>query len=101
MTNRVERVLYGAILRAYPAEFRARFGSEMMGVFSEEIREQQRLCGLHGALRACCRTLWEVASVAGPLRLQSSSAQALLISIFASSFMACAFFAAVTTHCGK
>lgn len=101
MGNRVERTLYAAVLCAYPAEFRARFGGEMMDVFSEEIRNQQQLSGSPGAFRVWCSALWEVASVAGPMRLQNSLARALLISILTSSVMAFAFFAAVTPHCGK
>lgn len=95
------RVLYGALLRAYPTDFRTRFGKEMIDAFSEEIGNEREQHGIHGVLRAWCSALWEVASVAGPLQLQGSLAPALVVSILASSIFAIAFFAAVTRHCVK
>lgn len=96
-----ERALYGVVLRAYPRDFRARFGREMIDTFFEEIRNQRRQYGFHGVRRAWCSALWEVVSIAGPLQLKSSLAPALVLSILASSVLALAFFAAVTPHCVK
>lgn len=99
--HRRERALYGAVLRAYPPDFRARFGMEMIDAFSEEIREQREQYGLRGVLSAWWSALWEVVSVAGPLQLQGSLAPALVLSILVSSVFTLGFFAAVTPHCVK
>ena len=95
------RTLYSAVLQAYPKDFRARFGNEMIEVFSQEIRSQSKQHGFCGAFRVWCSAFWEVLSVAGPLRLQSSLALPVVISILASSIFAFAFFAAVTPRCIK
>lgn len=98
-SHRTEMSLYGVVLRAYPREFRARFGAEMSDAFAEEIRDERSRHGRQGALRVWRSALWEVVSVAGPLQLRGSMAPALAISLLASSVFALAFFAAVTPHC--
>ena len=100
-SRRPEEAFYGWILRSYPPDFRARFGNEMIHVFSENIRNQYERRGFFGCVYALCSALWEVVSVAGPLRLKSSSAPSVVVSILASSILAFVFFAAVTPRCIK
>ncbi len=98
---RPEIALFGWVLRAYPADFRSRFGNEMMDVFSEDIRDRHKQRGFLGSVNGVCSALWEVISVAGPLRFKGSLAPAVVISIVASSIFTLAFFAAVAPRCIK
>ena len=99
--HHTESALYSVVLLAYPSEFRARFGREMIDTFSEQIRSQHKQNGWKGVLRVWCSALWEIVRVAAPLQLQGTWAPALLLSILASSVIILAFFAAVTPHCAK
>jgi hypothetical protein len=96
-----EKTLYSVLLLAYPRKFRVRFGSEMVDTFSEEMSVQRGLRGSRGAIHGWCSALWEVFSVAVPLRLSGPIVIPLLLSLAASSALGFAFFAAVTPHCMK
>jgi len=51
--------LYRCLLRAYPASFQERFGSEMAQVFHSLSRQIYVESGAVGLLRLCLRVLWD------------------------------------------
>jgi hypothetical protein len=95
MTKKV-REFYELLLLAYPREFRQRFGSEMAMTFSDHVREQTDVSGIASAI---CLALWELLTVAAPLRLQNSMAIALLLSSAGSSALFFAVLRATARVC--
>jgi putative ABC transport system permease protein len=56
--------LLACLLRAYPRRFRARYGPEMLDLFSRRQREERERAGRRGVLRLWLRTAADVAATA-------------------------------------
>jgi len=56
--------LLACLLRAYPRRFRARYGPEMLDLFSRRQREERERAGRRGVLRLWLRTVADVAATA-------------------------------------
>lgn len=91
--------LYKMLLFAYPADFRLRFGSEMITAFSDLICDEWKHNGLPGVARVWRSALEEVFSAAVPLRLQSSIVVATSLSLVSSFALFMAIFYAMTHVC--
>ncbi len=92
---RVSCRLYGHLLIFYPGEFRRRFAAEMTQLFEEMLRHAAQR-GPIAIISLGLSALWELLSVAAPLRLQNASVIAGALSLIASSILFLAFFRAVT-----
>jgi hypothetical protein len=93
--------LYGALLFAYPRDFRQRFGGEMAATFSDQIWNEWNQSGLAGVSRVWRGAVWELFSVAVPLQMRSSVVIATALSFLGSSALCLAFFRAVSFPCVK
>jgi hypothetical protein len=93
--------LYGVLLFAYPREFRLRFGREMAATFSDQIWDEWNQSGLAGIGRVWRGALWELFSIAMPLRMRSTIVVAATLSFLGSSALSLAFFRAVSFPCSK
>jgi MFS family permease len=60
--------LYGALLRAYPAAFRERFGDEMVQLFGDQLRDARRRGAAGGVVATWLRTLGDLAVTAAAER---------------------------------
>ena len=87
--------VYGHLLIFYPGDFRRRFAAEMVQLFEELLRDAAQRGPI--AITSLWRSaLWELLSVAVPLRLQNAAVIAGGLSLIASSILFLAFFRAVT-----
>ena len=91
--------LYKILMFAYPADFRLRFGSEMITTFSDLIGDEWKHNGLPGVAQVWRSALEEVFSAAVPLRLQSSIVVATSLSLVSSFALFMAIFYAMTHVC--
>jgi hypothetical protein len=87
--------VYGRLLIFYPGEFRRRFGAEMTQLFEELLRDAAQR-GPIAIISLWRSALWELLSVAAPLRLQNAAVIAGALSFVASSLLFLAFFRAVS-----
>jgi hypothetical protein len=88
---------YRALLLCYPAEVRQRFEEEIIDVFAEQLCCEWQCRGFRGFARVWSTALWELLTVAAPLRLQSPSFIAVALSLLGSAALCAAFFRAVST----
>jgi hypothetical protein len=95
-TIRLSRFVYGYLLIFYPRELRCRFGTEMMDVFEDLMCEAVLQRGPAGMVSLWGSALWELLSVAAPLRLCNTTVIAGALSFVASSALFLAFFRAVS-----
>ena len=98
---RNSRVIYNAMLFAYPRDFRRRFGSEMMSTFSDQLSDEWGQNGMAGALRVWHSAARELFCVAVPLQLRNPTAAAVALSFLISSAVFMAIFRAVSIQCSK
>lgn len=87
--------LYRQILLAYPADLRVRFGSDMLEIFEDLLRDSSSHSGFSGELSVWGDAGRELLTVALPARLQSARWSAAAISFLISSFIAWIFFRSV------
>lgn len=71
--------IYGGLLRAYPARFRARYAVEMVQLFADQLRDARAAGGVVAATATWFRTLLDLASSAAGehLRKDRTMAQSL------------------------
>jgi len=93
--------LYKVLLLAYPSDFRLRFGSEMVTVFSDLICDEWEQNGLRGVARTWWSALGEVFSAAVPLHLQSPIVVAASLALFSSVALFAAIFYEMNHVCGE
>jgi hypothetical protein len=93
---RVSCLVYGRLLILSPRELRQKFGAEMVEVFEDLTREAVLQRGLAGMVPLWGSALWEVLSVAVPLRLCDTTVIAGALSLILSSALTLAFFRAVS-----
>lgn len=98
---RFSRAMYEWLLAAYPADFRTRFGGEMVSIFGDQIDDAWRTERGQGVVRVWGRVLWELVSVAIPLRLAEPIVIATAVSALATSVLFLAFFRSIAPHCAK
>jgi hypothetical protein len=91
--------LYKMLLLAYPADFRLRFGTEMVTTFSDLICDEWEHNGLPGVARVWRSALGEVFSAAAPLQLQRSVVVAMSLSLVSSFALFVAIFYAMSNVC--
>jgi hypothetical protein len=91
--------LYKMLLLVYPADFRLRFGAEMITTFSDLICDEWEHNGLPGVARVWRSALGEVFSAAVPLQLQSSIVVAMSLSLVSSFALFVAIFYAMLNVC--
>ena len=91
--------LYKMLLLAYPADFRLRFGTEMVTTFSDLLCDEWEHNGLPGVARVWRSALGEVRSAAVPLHLQSSIVVAMSLSLVSSFALFVAIFYAMSNVC--
>jgi len=92
----LSRVVYAGLLIFYPDDLRHKFGAEMADVFQAAMRDAIVERGPAGMISLWRCALWELLTVAVPLRLASNAAIAGAISFLASSVLVLVFFRAVT-----
>ncbi len=93
---RLSRVVYAGLLVFYPRDLRYKFGAEMADVFEALMRDAIVERGTAGTISLWRSALWELLTVAVPLRLASSAVMAGAISFLASSVLFLVLFRAVT-----
>ena len=93
---RLQRGLYTRLLIFYPPGLRDKFGAEMAEVFEAVLHDAVVEGGLGGIVSPWRCALWELLTVAAPLRLASNTVMAGAVSLLASSVLVLAFFRAVT-----
>jgi hypothetical protein len=93
---RLSRVVYTGLLIFYPTDLRRKFGAEMADVFESAVHDANVESGPSGAASLWRSALWELLTVAVPLRLASNAVMAGAISFLASSLLFLAFFRAVS-----
>jgi hypothetical protein len=93
---RGSRVVYEALLIFYPPDVRRRFGAEMAEVFEALMHDAVIEHGLRGTVSLWRSALWELLTVALPLRLASNAVMAGAISLLVSSALFLVLFRAVT-----
>ena len=93
---RRSRAVYEALLIFYPRDLRHKFGAEMAEVFEALIRDAVLGHGLAETISLWRSALWELLTVALPLRLASNAVVAGAISFLVSSVLFLVFFRAVT-----
>ena len=98
---RISRSLYGRLLAAYPQDFRARFGGEMVTVFGDQLAEAWRCARVLGVIRVWLGALREVVSVALPLRLANPIVCAFAVSIPSTTVVFLVLLRVVAPHCAK
>ncbi len=87
--------IYGCLLIAYPRELRRRFGADMVEVFEDQLYEAAGQRGRSRIISLWRTALWELASVAIPSRLESTTVIAGAVSLLVSSAIAWVFFRSV------
>ncbi|HEX8813940.1 MAG TPA: hypothetical protein VF753_00415 [Terriglobales bacterium] len=87
---------YAALLYCYPRDFRQKFATEIADVFESLLRDAITERGLAGMVSSWRFALWELFTVAAPLRLASSPVMAGAIALLASFALVLSFFRAVT-----
>jgi len=92
---RVSCRIYGHLLIFYPGEFRRRFAAEMAQLFEDLLRDAAQR-GPIAIVSLWRSALWELLTVAAPLRLQNAPLIAGALSLVASSILFLAFFRAVS-----
>jgi hypothetical protein len=98
---RDSRIVYSALLFAYPGEFRRRFGSEMLNTFSDQLSDEWAQNGVVGLLRVWRSATIELFSVAVPLQLRSPTTTAMALSFLISSAVFVAILRTVSIECSK
>ena len=93
---RIGRIIYGGLLAFYPAEFRRKFGEEMLDVFLALLRDAF-VAGRAVEVFSLWRSvLWELLVVALPSRLVSNEVITGALSFLASAALFLFFFRAVS-----
>ena len=92
---RVSRVVYASLLIFYPGDLRHKFGAEMADVFEAVLGDAIVERGPAGMISLWRSALWELLTVAVPLRLASNAVMAGAISFLASSVLFLFFFRSV------
>jgi hypothetical protein len=92
---RLSSLIYRRLLIFYPGEFRGKYGSEMADVFGDMLGDAIRRGGAAEIVSLWSSALWELFSIAVPLRLQNTVVIAGALSFVASSALFLAFFRAV------
>jgi hypothetical protein len=98
---RDSRIVYSALLFVYPREFRRRFGSEMLGTFSDQLSDEWAQNGAVGLLRVWRSAVSELFSVAVPLQIRNPTTTAMALSFLVSSAVFMAILRAVSIECSK
>ena len=93
---RGSRIVYEALLIFYPRALRHKFGAEMAEVFEALMRDAVIGHGLAGTIPLWRSVLWELLTVALPMRLASNAVIAGAISLLVSSALFLVLFRAVT-----
>ena len=93
---RLSRMLYAGLLVFYPRDLRQKFGAEMADVFEAAMCDAITEGGAAGTISLWRSALWELLTVAVPLRLASNTVRAGAISLLASSVLFLALFRAVS-----
>ena len=93
---RLQRGLCTRLLIFYPPDLRDKFGDEMADVFEAVLSDAVVERGPAGIIAPWRHALWELLTVAAPLRLASTTVMAGAVSLVASSMLVLAFFRAVT-----
>lgn len=93
---RLSRVIYAGSLIFYPTDLRRKFGAEMADVFEAAVHDAIIERGSAGVTSLWGYALWELLTVAVPLRLASNAVIAGAISFLASSVLFLLFFRAVS-----
>jgi len=93
---RWSRAGYAGLLIFYPTDLRREFSEEMADVFEAAVQDAIVERGPAGVTSLWRSALWELLTVAVPLRLASNEAMAGAISFLASTVLLLAFFRAVT-----
>jgi hypothetical protein len=93
---RSSRVVYAGLLIFYPCDVRQKFGAEMADVFEALMRDAIVERGPAGTISLWRSALWELLTVAVPLRLASNTVIAGAISLLASALLFLVFFRAVS-----
>ena len=93
---RLSRVVYAGLLIFYPGDLRHRFGAEMADVFQAAMRDAIVERGPAGIIFLWRHALWELLTLAVPLRLASNAVMVGAISFLASSVLVLVFFRALT-----
>ena len=89
---RASQFAYVRLLACYPRELRSRFGDEMAEVFAESLCKAAVQRGMPGIAARWGGALWELFTVAAPLRLESTRLRAGALSLLASAMLFLAFF---------
>jgi hypothetical protein len=92
----LSRVVYAGLLIFYPTDLRRKFGAEMADVFEAAAHDAIVERGPAGVISPWRSALWELLTVAVPLRLASNAVMAGAISFLASSVLFLVFFRAVS-----
>lgn len=93
--------MYGRLLTIYPQDFRARFGSEMVTVFADQLADASRHARIAGVIRVWLGACWELLSVAVPLRLATPVVWAIAASIPGTTVVFLTLLRVVAPHCAK
>lgn len=94
-TIQLSSFIYRHLVIFYPRECRHKFGSEMVEVFEDLLDDAIRRRDASGIVSLWSSALWELLSVAAPLRLENTVVIAGALSLVASSALFLAFFRAV------
>jgi hypothetical protein len=92
------RNAYRVLFLCYPSDLRRRFDMEIADVFAEQLCGEWQRRGLRGFARVWSTALWELLTVAAPLRLQSPSFIAFAVSLLGAAAFCAAFLRAVSTR---
>lgn len=98
---RISCAMYSRLLAAYPQDFRARFGGEMVTVFGEQLADSWQNARVSGVIRVWLGAFWELLSVAFPLRLASPTVWAIAVSIPSTTVVFLGLLRLVAPHCAK
>lgn len=93
---RLSSLVYRRLLIFYPYEFRSKFGTEMVEVFEEAMRDVVLQRGSAGAVFLWVSALWELISTSAPFWLQDPTLMAGTLSLVASTALFLALFRAVS-----
>lgn len=74
--------VYGGLLRAYPARFRARYADEMVQLFADQLRDASATGGVAAATATWFRTLLDLASSAAGEHLRKDRTMAQSLATF-------------------
>ncbi len=93
---RISGIIYRRLLLFYPPELRRKFGEEMQDTFEAVLGDaifERRAADIFSLWRLA---LWELLTVALPLRLASEAMMARALSFLASAALFLVFFRAVS-----